>query len=144
MPDIKVQPDQALTAYRQYIDQDPIGVIRDDSLYNSASRDQYFNYLLSEQSASTARQWDEYMDSTKYQRLVNDLKGSGLNPYWMLNNASAGAVSSNGGNSYSGSHQSSAMHHAKTRDQKTAQIATTSVVAALAVAAKVVAAMIAA
>lgn len=42
--------------------------------------------LAYEQSANnSARAWDEYMQSTYYQRMVKDLEKAGLNPWLALN-----------------------------------------------------------
>lgn len=88
---------------------------------STGTDEKLINYYLSENSAQTARKWDEYMDSTKYQRLVKDLSDAGINPYWVLNNASAGAVSS-GGNSYSGSQSTSSANNALNNTLKGASI----------------------
>lgn len=72
--------------------------------FGKSTRDKYDNYLAefdlkrAEEAEASARQWNEYMESTKYQRAVKDLKAAGLNPYLLLNgsgfNASAGAGAS--------------------------------------------------
>lgn len=55
------------------------------------------------QSINSARAWELYLDSTKYQRAVKDLEAVGLNP-WLavqngLNGSNAGSSTSTGGKS---------------------------------------------
>ena len=70
---------------------------------DSAAADKLFSYLMSEQSAQTARDWTANREDTQYQRLVDDLKAAGINPYAMLASAGSPVSSSSGGNSFSGS-----------------------------------------
>lgn len=42
-------------------------------------------------SVLSARAWDEYMDSTKYQRAFQDLKKAGANPWLLLQNGGVSA-----------------------------------------------------
>lgn len=65
---------------------------------DAEAADKLINYLMSEDSAQKQRDWE----STSYQRLVNDLKAAGINPYILLNSG-ASPISSSNSNSYSGS-----------------------------------------
>lgn len=42
-------------------------------------------------SINSARAWDEYMDSTQYQRRVHDLEKAGLNPWLAVQNGISGS-----------------------------------------------------
>lgn len=65
-----------------------------------AATETLFNYLASEQSAKTARDWTSAREDTQYQRLMADLKKAGISPY-ILTGATPG-VSSSSGVSHSG------------------------------------------
>lgn len=64
---------------------------------NAASYERYVaqqNRDYERQSVASARAWDEYMDSTKVQRMVKDIEAAGLNPWLALNGGSIGSGSS--------------------------------------------------
>lgn len=65
---------------------------------DAEAADKLLNYLMSEDSANRQREWESH----SYQRLVNDLKAAGINPYILLNSG-ASPISSGSANSYSGS-----------------------------------------
>lgn len=68
---------------------------------NSAAFDKLFNYIASETSAKTARDWTAEREDNQYQRLMDDLREAGISPY-ILSNAIPGASGARQ-NSYSGS-----------------------------------------
>lgn len=43
---------------------------------------------------NSARAWEEYLDSTKYQRMKADLEKAGVNPYWLMSQGSSASASS--------------------------------------------------
>ena len=94
---------------------DVLAYLRSQAGKDPASRDILFNYLLSEQSASSARQWEERQNSTRYQQMVADLKKAGINPYW-LGSLGGAATYQGSQNKYSGSAYESAY-----RDKNDAQ-----------------------
>lgn len=75
------------------------------------SRDAYNAYLVQNNreyelgKINDARAWDEYMDSTKYQRMAKDLQAAGLNPAAVIMSGigASGQPSSPTGNYSSGS-----------------------------------------
>lgn len=76
-----------------------------DSLLGSSDqvdKDLYYNYILNEKSLTDAYNRELEADSTKYQRLVKDLKKAGLNPMFALNGATAGNINSSAGSYSSG------------------------------------------
>lgn len=80
---------------------------------NEAALDQYYAWLLSEQSANTARAWTAQREDTQYQRMVADLKKAGINPYFALTGGSPVSSASQGVN-YQGSTFTSAANNRRT------------------------------
>lgn len=60
----------------------------------STLQDLYWQYILNEKSLNSAYQRELDADSSKYQRLVDDLKKAGINPIFALGGASAGNINS--------------------------------------------------
>lgn len=54
------------------------------------ARADYAEYLRNEASAKSQRDFEEYMDSTKVQRAMADLKAAGLNPWLAVQSAGFG------------------------------------------------------
>lgn len=69
--------------------------------------DRIFNYLMSEQSAQTARDWQSERDDHAYARLAADLRAAGFNPAFLMSNGGSPVVSQASGNSYGGNYASS-------------------------------------
>lgn len=55
---------------------------------------QNMNILNEAKATQSARAWEEYMDSTKYQRAFKDLERAGVNPYLLVNGGAAPGVGS--------------------------------------------------
>lgn len=53
-----------------------------------------------QQNISNARKWEEYLDSTKYQRMTKDLEAAGLNPWLALQNGVGSSSVQPGSTSY--------------------------------------------
>lgn len=91
-----------------------VGVVKNGSHYNDwnykigkffGGRDQskfeseyeaYLNNVNAEnewKATQSARAWDEYMESTKYQRAINDLEAAGLNPWLAIQSGVQGSGS---------------------------------------------------
>lgn len=69
---------------------------------------QNLNRQFEVDKVNNARQWEEYMDSTKYQRMAEDLRKAGINPALVFANGigAAGQPSSPSGSSDSRYHSS--------------------------------------
>lgn len=74
---------------------------------DSVAIDRIFNYLMSEQSAQTARDWQSERDDHAYSRLAADLRAAGFNPAFLMSNGGSPIVSQASGNSYGGNYASS-------------------------------------
>lgn len=74
---------------------------------DQSALDKLLNYLMSERSATIARDWTARREDSAYQRLVADMKAAGINPYALLQNVGSPIASSSSGHSYSGSGLSS-------------------------------------
>lgn len=51
-----------------------------------------YNAWYEQKATNSARAWDEYIQSTYYQRMVEDLKKAGLNPWLALNSGIGNTV----------------------------------------------------
>lgn len=91
--------------------QDVLTYLGDNQSNDESLKDLYWDYLLSEKSANDAYQRELLADSSKYQRLVADLKKAGLNPMFALGGASSGNISSQS-NSYSSAQETRRFHRA--------------------------------
>lgn len=64
----------------------------------SRMQSQYENYLMNNErmwdlaKINDARAWEEYMDSTKYQRAMKDIQNTGFNPLLALTGGSVGST----------------------------------------------------
>lgn len=90
--------------------------------YGGQYNDRLMNYIESEGSATAAREWTANREDTQYQRLVEDLKAAGINPYILLQNGATPVSSSSSGNSYNGSYYTTEQQKKLDRDQKWAQL----------------------
>lgn len=74
------------------------------------------NYRLSQDSVNDARAWTAQREDTQYQRMVEDLRRAGINPYFALTGGSPVSSSSQGVN-YQGSYNTSARNNYRTNSQ---------------------------
>lgn len=88
---------------------------------DEASQDLYINWLLNEKSLTDAYKRELEADSTKYQRLVQDLRKAGLNPMFALNGANAGNINSSGG-SYSSGYETARHNKQSEKNQREANL----------------------
>lgn len=65
-----------------------------DTVQSAADKIQTQAY--NSQEAQKERDWQEYMSSTAYQRMMNDASAAGINPYYLLSGGSSGASSASG------------------------------------------------
>lgn len=95
-----------------------------DSLLGSSdetSKDLYYNWILNEKSLTDAYKRELEADSTKYQRLVQDLKKAGLNPMFALGGANAGNINSSAG-SYSSGYETARHNKQSEKNQREANL----------------------
>lgn len=69
---------------------------------DAASLDKLMNFMMSEESAQTQREWDSHA----YKRLFDDMRSSGINPYAFAT-MGVNPISSASNNSYGGNYSSS-------------------------------------
>lgn len=74
---------------------------------DQASLDKLLNFMMSEQSAMTARNWTAEREDTAWQRMVEDMRKAGYNPYAFATLGGSPISSSSNGNSYGGSYSAS-------------------------------------
>lgn len=73
---------------------------------NEAAIDMYYNYMMSEKSATTAREWTAQREDSQYQRMVSDLRNAGINPYFALSGGSPASSATQGVNYQGGQYTS--------------------------------------
>lgn len=87
--------------------------------------DRYMNFLENEYSLQKGRDWTASREDSQYQRLTEDLKKAGINPYALLQNGASPVSSSSGGASYSGSYSSNEALKKEANSQKWLSLLTT-------------------
>lgn len=98
--------------YLQYLDK-----------YGSESdHDRFIDWLMTNESAKIARDWTASREDTQYQRLVDDLKKAGINPYALLNNGASPISSSSNGSSFTGAYSSNEALKKEANAQKWASL----------------------
>lgn len=90
---------------------------------DTASLDKLMNYMMSEESANRQREWDSHA----YQRLFDDMKSAGINPYAFAT-MGANPISSSSNSSYGGSYSSSYEINKEKNEQNWLKIALSSLV----------------
>lgn len=98
--------------------------------------ERYWNYMMGEQSAATAREWTANREDTAYQRMAADMRAAGINPYALMQSTAGPISSSSSGNSYNSSNLSTAELKRETNSTKWISVLTSiiSAVALIAVA----------
>lgn len=91
---------------------------------SEADHDRFIDYLMSEGSAQTARNWTAYREDTQYQRLVKDLKAAGINPYALMTSGGSPVSSASSGNSYTGAYSTNEALKKEANAQKWASLIT--------------------
>lgn len=89
-----------------------------------ADHDRFMNYLMSEESSRIAREWTAQREDSQYQRLVEDMKKAGINPYALLTQGGSPVSSASSGHSYNGSYSSTESLKAESNAQKWASLIT--------------------
>ena len=90
----------------------------------TADHDRFIDFLMSEYSEETARKWTAEREDTQYQRLVQDLRNAGINPYSLLTNGASPISSSSSGHSYTGSYSTNESLKKEQNAQKWVSIVT--------------------
>lgn len=75
---------------------------------DTASREKYADWMLSENSANTAREYTAQREDSQYQRLVKDLRAAGINPGILAQSGASPVSSASQGVNYQGSEMTSA------------------------------------
>ena len=88
---------------------DVLKYLQENAGKDASSRDLLFNYLLSEKSTSSAREWEAEQNSKRYQVMVDDLKKAGLNPYW-LNSLGGASTYQGSSNKYTSAFETARSH----------------------------------
>lgn len=90
---------------------------------DQSALDKLLNYLMSESSSQTARDWTANREDTAYQRLVADLKAAGINPYAFATFGASPFSSSSSGHSYGGNNIASYSINKEKNEQNWLKIA---------------------
>lgn len=89
---------------------------------DEASLDKLLNYLMSEQSSLTAREWTAQREDHAWERLVKDLRAAGINPYAFATFGANPIASGSQGHNYSGAYASNYAYKKATLEQNQEKI----------------------